>query len=76
MLKMKVACERCSTRLGLTDEAFICSYECTFCPQCSGELGSVCPNCQGGLVLRPTRRTSPTEVARSGFKAKLQTILP
>ncbi|WP_348983707.1 DUF1272 domain-containing protein [Microbulbifer sp. CAU 1566] len=75
MLKMKSACERCSAKLGLSDQAFICSYECTFCPSCVEEVRSICPNCQGNLVLRPMRRTSPTEVARTGFKAKLETIL-
>ncbi|MBN8432089.1 DUF1272 domain-containing protein [Microbulbifer salipaludis] len=76
MLKMKATCERCSAQLGLADEAFICSYECTFCPECTEALRRQCPNCQGNLVLRPLRRSSPTAVAKSGFKAKLETILP
>ncbi|HEY8567583.1 DUF1272 domain-containing protein [Microbulbifer sp.] len=75
MLKMKASCERCSMKLGLSDQAFICSYECTFCPDCSETLRHVCPNCQGNLVMRPLRRTSPTEVPRARFKAKLETIL-
>lgn len=75
MLKMKPACERCNARLGLIDEAFICSFECTFCPECTEALNANCPNCNGNLVLRPTRRSSPTEVAKSGFKAKLEKIL-
>lgn len=33
----------------------ICSYECTFCTACSTEMGDVCPNCSGRLVLRPPR---------------------
>ena len=76
MLKMKAACECCSAPLGLTDEAYICSFECTYCPSCKDEMLSVCPNCQGNLLLRPSRRTSPTEVAKTGFKAKLEKILP
>lgn len=76
MLKMKAACERCSAPLGLADEAYICSYECTFCASCSKDMQRVCPNCQGSLVVRPTRRSSPTEVAKTGFKAKLESILP
>ncbi len=75
MLKMKASCERCSAPLGLSDQAYICSYECTFCPDCTAALKEECPNCQGNLVLRPLRRTSPTEVARPGFKAKLEAIL-
>ena len=75
MLKMKASCERCSAPLGLSDQAYICSYECTYCPECTEALKQECPNCQGNLVLRPLRRTSPTEVSRPGFKAKLETIL-
>ncbi|WP_295802270.1 DUF1272 domain-containing protein [uncultured Microbulbifer sp.] len=76
MLKMKAACERCSAPLGLTDEAYICSYECTFCLVCADELHRECPNCQGNLLLRPSRNSSPTQVAKTGFKAKLEKILP
>lgn len=76
MLKMKAACERCAIKLGLSEQAFICSYECTFCPPCSAALNNTCPNCQGNLVVRPFRRTSPTEGVKTGFKAKLEAILP
>jgi len=57
MLDMKPACERCETALPLdAANAMICSFECTFCADCtSGELAGVCPNCGGGLVTRPTR---------------------
>src|SRR5688572_1791621 len=34
-LEMKSTCERCQAALAHGDEAFICSYECTFCPSCS-----------------------------------------
>ncbi len=30
-LEMKAACEKCSRALGIEGEAYICSYECTFC---------------------------------------------
>ena len=36
------------------DEAYICSYECTFCPECTAEMRSICPNC-GGELVRPCR---------------------
>jgi hypothetical protein len=52
---MRVACERCSAALTAEDLAFICSYECTFCPGCTMELGQRCPNCGGELVRRPRR---------------------
>jgi hypothetical protein len=34
----------------------ICSFECTFCDDCSTRvLNGVCPNCGGELFRRPTR---------------------
>jgi uncharacterized protein len=57
-LEMKPACERCQRSLELDDEAFICSYECTFCGKCVVVLHSVCPNCSGELVRRPRRAAS------------------
>lgn len=53
-LAMRRLCESCIKPLRLDDGAFICSYECTFCPACAKELAS-CPNCGGELVARPRR---------------------
>ncbi len=61
-LQMKPACERCETGLPHQDDAFICSYECTFCRACGGEMQFTCPNCGGELVARPRRRAK-TDVA-------------
>lgn len=37
-------------------EARICTYECTFCADCTeNRLGGRCPNCGGELVRRPIR---------------------
>lgn len=55
MLEMREVCERCDAALGAGDAARICSYECTFCPTCSDEMASTCPNCGGELVARPRR---------------------
>jgi hypothetical protein len=34
----------------------ICSFECTFCADCSEHvLAAVCPNCGGPLLPRPPR---------------------
>jgi hypothetical protein len=34
----------------------ICTFECTFCPECARDaLAGTCPNCQGNLVARPVR---------------------
>lgn len=52
-LAMKPVCERCAKNLSLSDEAFICTFECTFCAECTAALARVCPNCGGELVRRP-----------------------
>jgi hypothetical protein len=57
---MKPACEKCSQALVYDSEAYICSYECTFCAGCSGQMKHVCPNCGGELVRRPRRKGSPS----------------
>ena len=54
-LELRESCERCAAPLAPGAEAFICSYECTFCGGCSAELEGVCPNCGGELVRRPRR---------------------
>lgn len=55
-LEMKTKCERCGAELTPDGEAFICSYECTFCGPCTHEMKEVCPNCGGELVKRPIRK--------------------
>jgi len=54
-LEMRPVCERCSARLDANGEAFICSFECTYCAACTEALGAICPNCSGELVRRPRR---------------------
>jgi hypothetical protein len=55
-LEMRPACERCGASLAADGAAYVCSYECTFCPGCAvDELHSTCPNCGGELVARPKR---------------------
>jgi hypothetical protein len=61
-LEMKPRCEKCGLALAQHSEAYICSYECTFCPDCTRSLASVCPNCGGELVRRPKRK--PVEVTQ------------
>ncbi len=56
MLEMREMCEKCETALPAdSDAATICSFECTFCASCAAGMGSVCPNCGGGLERRPKR---------------------
>ena len=59
-LMMKPACERCEAGLAEDGEAHICSYECTFCRNCTIEMHRRCPNCGGELVTRPRRDKPPT----------------
>jgi uncharacterized protein len=57
MLEIRQCCENCGkSLLNDSNEAMICSYECTFCMQCVEHiLENVCPNCGGGFEKRPTR---------------------
>lgn len=57
MLELRPNCELCDCDLPpASDQARICSYECTFCAACAeGDLHNVCPNCGGNLVPRPIR---------------------
>ena len=57
--EIKSNCERCNKELPPdSDEATICSYECTYCANCSLELKRVCSNCKGELVERTRREAS------------------
>jgi uncharacterized protein len=55
-MEMRTQCEKCNAILNNQSEAYICSYECTYCPDCFQELNAVCPNCSGELVIRPKRK--------------------
>ncbi|WP_414633389.1 DUF1272 domain-containing protein [Acidisarcina polymorpha] len=52
---MRTRCERCGAPLDLRSEAFICSYECTFCAECAASLNARCTNCGDQLLQRPKR---------------------
>jgi uncharacterized protein len=57
MLALRPNCECCDVDLPpASDQARICSFECTFCAACvETRLGGKCPNCGGGFVPRPIR---------------------
>ncbi|MEJ0003890.1 MAG: DUF1272 domain-containing protein [Pararobbsia sp.] len=57
MLTLRPNCEHCDADLPADSrEARICSFECTFCSDCSDHvLHGICPNCSGELVRRPIR---------------------
>ena len=75
MLKMKTECERCQGELHPMGRAFICSYECTYCADCAGDMNRICPNCEGELVVRPSRERAPASVATSLIGRKLRGML-
>ena len=56
MLELRPNCECCDRDLPpASEDARICTFECTFCRACAEAMGNVCPNCGGNLVARPIR---------------------
>ena len=57
MLALRPNCECCDRDLPPdSDQARICTFECTFCADCvESRFGGACPNCGGGFVPRPIR---------------------
>jgi len=71
MLQLRPNCEFCDKDLPPhSDEACICTYECTFCRSCVEDvLKGVCPNCGGNFVDRPIR---PSIAFREGTSLQHQ----
>ncbi|WP_095948865.1 DUF1272 domain-containing protein [Variovorax boronicumulans] len=63
MLQMRPGCECCDRDLPPDSaDARICSFECTFCSDCSNRrLAGICPNCGGALLPRPSRSAATSE---------------
>lgn len=57
MLELRPNCELCDRDLPPdSEDARICSYECTYCADCVDTvLHNVCPTCGGGFAPRPIR---------------------
>ena len=56
MLQLRPNCECCDADLPPdSTDAYICSFECTFCRDCVEALDQRCPNCGGELTPRPRR---------------------
>ena len=57
MLEIRPSCENCNKSLPFdSEEAMICTFECTFCVSCVDDvLRQVCPNCGGDFSKRPIR---------------------
>ncbi|MBQ13673.1 MAG: DUF1272 domain-containing protein [Gammaproteobacteria bacterium] len=71
MLELKSNCEHCNCELPAdSEQAYICSFECTFCQPCAeNSLHHTCPNCGGELLRRPTRPASLLEKFPAGQKS-------
>ena len=63
MLEIRPTCEQCNKSLPFdSQEAMICTFECTYCKDCvETKLQQVCPNCGGGFSQRPIRPESVLE---------------
>jgi hypothetical protein len=57
MLELRPGCECCDRDLPPeSEDAMICSFECTFCSDCVQDvLRGRCPNCGGNFARRPIR---------------------
>jgi len=75
MLLLKPNCEHCNKTLPAeSNDAYICSYECTFCRTCVEEtLKDVCPNCAGNFMPRPIR---PKQAWLEGMSLQSQPANP
>jgi hypothetical protein len=81
MLELRPNCECCDKDLAPdSEQARICTFECTFCADCADRLlQSVCPNCGGELLQRPRRTAgklaenpaSTQRVFQSGLRQRL-----
>lgn len=59
ILDLRPGCECCDRDLPAhSPDAAICTFECTYCATCAGEMSWTCKNCGGNLVPRPIRPAS------------------
>lgn len=75
MLQLRPNCECCDRDLSpASDQAMICSFECTFCRHCAEQvLGGRCPNCGGNLVPRPIRPAAALKRFPASVERKIRT---
>jgi uncharacterized protein len=73
MLELRPNCECCDRDLPpASEDARICTFECTFCEACATNvLKGRCPNCGGDLVRRPIRPAA----ALAKFPASTKRVL-
>jgi hypothetical protein len=70
-LQLRPNCEYCDKDLPPTaTEGRICSYECTFCGECTAALDAVCPNCGGELVRRPKPKSAAAQAPNNSLESE------
>lgn len=74
-LEMKNACERCQTQIGPRGDAYICSFECTYCTTCATALDGICPNCGGEIVRRPRQKATPAVDRANGSHVAAASVI-
>lgn len=76
MLEIRPICENCGKKLpNESNDAMICTFECTFCTDCvENVLENVCPNCGGGFEKRPTRPSQLLVTRPVGTKETFQPV--
>ena len=74
MLELRPNCECCDKDLPPeATDALICTFECTFCPDCvENVLNGVCPNCGGNFSTRPIRPAAKLEKYPASTKRVLK----
>ena len=75
MLQLRPNCECCNRDLPPeSEDALICSFECTFCRACATSvLKGVCPNCGGGVGRPPAkarREARQVSAQRSAYSSR------
>ncbi|THI96182.1 DUF1272 domain-containing protein [Nocardioides sp.] len=75
MLELRPHCECCGRGLPPeSEDAFICTFECTWCGDCARDrLHGVCPNCGGNLEPRPIR---PAHLLTSNPASTIRVVNP
>ncbi|WP_203579756.1 DUF1272 domain-containing protein [Microbacterium hibisci] len=69
MLEIRPSCECCDRDLAADAEAYICTFECTWCPACAARFPRrACPNCGGNLERRPVRPPAALERTPAGTR--------
>lgn len=75
-LDLRPNCECCDLDLAAgSADAWICTFECTYCTTCATGKNRTCPNCAGNLVQRPIRPDNGPTGGLQRFPASRDRVL-